>query len=110
MNRKKLDKLWKLLEAARRSPQTADDLEALAKMCGRRLRPGGNHPVWVTDYFPHRPLPIERHGGNPAIPMHARKVILNGLEADAAAWEELLSQREERKSGNGGAGGPEGNS
>jgi hypothetical protein len=78
-------------------------------MCGRRLRPGGNHPVWVTDYFPHRPLPIERHGGNPAIPPHARKVILNGLEADAAAWEDLLSQREQQKSGNGGSGGPKGN-
>jgi hypothetical protein len=64
----------------------------------------------VTDYFPHRPLPIERHGGNPSIPMHARKVIVNGLEADAAAWEELLSQREQKMSGNGGTHGPEGNS
>jgi hypothetical protein len=111
MDRKR-DKVWKLLEAAWRSPQTADDLETLARMCGRRLRAGGNHPVWVTDYFPHhRPLPIERHGGNPTIPRHAKKVILNGLEADAAAWDELLSRREQDKSGNGGIGGrSEGNS
>ena len=103
MDRKRLDKLWKALQAARRSPQTADDLEALAKMCGRRMRSGGNHPVWVTDHFPHRPLPIERHGGKRTIPDHARKVILNGLEADASAWEEIVieSERERSVDGNG---------
>jgi hypothetical protein len=102
MDRKTLDKVWRLLDAARRSPQTADDLEAIAQLCGRRMRSGGNHPVWVTDHFPHRPLPIARHGGNRPIPMHARKVILNGLEADAAAWEDVLSLSEQ-KNGNGGA-------
>jgi hypothetical protein len=91
MDRKTLDGIWAALKLARRSQQTAGDLEALAKQCGRRMRPGGNHPVWVTDYFPHRPLPIGRHGGNPPIPSHAKKVILNGLEADAAAWEDVLS-------------------
>jgi hypothetical protein len=109
MDRKRLDKLRRLLEAARRSPQTADDLEALAKMCGRRVRSGGNHPVWVTDHFPHRPLPIARHGRNPAIPRHAQKVILNGLEADAVAWEEWLVENE-RENDNGGGRGAEGNS
>jgi hypothetical protein len=79
-------------------------------MCGRRVRPGGNHPVWVTDHFPHRPLPIERHGGNRAIPMHARKTIVNGLEADAVAWEERLAESEQKKKDNGGTGGPERNS
>jgi hypothetical protein len=108
MNRNILDKLWKLLET-RRSPQTADDLEALAKMCGRRVRPGGNHPVWITDYFPHRPVPIEWNGGNRAVPMHARKVIINALEADASAWEERLVESE-RKKENGGADGSEKNS
>jgi hypothetical protein len=101
MDRKKLDKLWRALEGARRSPQTADDLETLSRMCGRRLRKGGNHPVWVTDHFPHRPLPIERHGGNPSIPPHAKKVILNGLEADAEAWENWLAEVESQKSKNG---------
>jgi hypothetical protein len=90
MDRTTLDRLWADLKAARRSPQTAGDLEALAKRCGRHERAGGNHPVWVTDHFPHRPLPIERHGGNPAVPRHACKVILNGLEADLAAWEDVF--------------------
>ena len=105
MNRKRLNKAWELLGAARRGAPTADDLEAISKMLGRRERAGGNHPVWVTDHFPqHRPLPIERHGGNPPIPRQARKVILNGLEADAAAWEELFDESD-RKQGNGGEGG-----
>lgn len=95
MDRKTLDKVWAALEAARRAPRTAPDLEALAKMCGRRVRSGGNHPVWVTDYFPHRPVPIERHGGNPPIPPHAKKVILNALEADAAAWEDVLDREKQ---------------
>jgi hypothetical protein len=70
------------------------------------MRSGGKHPVWIIDYFPHRPLPIERHGGNPSIPRHAQKVILNGLETDAAAWEDWLAENERKQSnGNGGAGG-----
>ena len=99
MDSKTLHKYWRLSEAARRSPQTADNLEALAKMVGRRMRPGGNHPVWITDHFPHRPLPIERHGGNPPLPRHAQKVILNGLDADAFAWEELLIEKERKQNG-----------
>jgi hypothetical protein len=91
MNRKALDKLWSALEAARKSPQTAADLEALARMCGRRERVGGNHPIWITDHFAHRPLPIPRHGGNRNVAPYAKKVILNGLEADAAAWEDILT-------------------
>ncbi len=91
MDRKTLNKLLEALKRARRSPQTADDLEALARLAGRRMRPGGNHPMWINDSFPaHRPLPIERHGGNRPVPAHACKVILNGLEADAYAWEENI--------------------
>jgi hypothetical protein len=107
MDRKALDKAWTLLQAARRGNPTADNLEEIAKMLGRRRRSGGNHPLWVTDYFPqHRPLPIERHGGNPSIPQHAKKVIVNGLEADAAAWEEILEDAE-RKQAKGGTSGAE---
>lgn len=110
MDRKTLEEAWELLEAARRGRPTADDLEQIAKMLGRKLRAGGNHPVWVTNRFPrHRPLPIERHGGNPPIPPHAKKVIVNGLEADAAAWEEAL-EAAERKARNGGTNGAKGNS
>ena len=105
MDRKRLDKVWRLLEAARRGAPTAPDLEAIAKMLGRYERPGSNHPVWVTDHFPqHRPLPIERHGGNPPIPPHAKKVIVNGLEADAAAWEEILDESERKKADGGKSG------
>jgi hypothetical protein len=99
MDRKTLDKAWELLEAARRGTPTANDLEAIATMLGRRMRSGGNHPVWVTDYFPHRPLPIERHGGKPSIPKHAKGVIVRGLEADAAAWEELLNKQGQTNGG-----------
>ena len=91
MDAKRLKALWRDLNAARRSPQTAGQLEALAKRCERHERAGGNHPVWVTDHFPHRPIPIGRHGGNRTLPAHATKVILNALEADAAAWEAHLA-------------------
>jgi hypothetical protein len=94
MDRKTLDKLWAALEAARRSPQKGTDLEALAKMCGRRERAGSNHPTWVTDHFPHRPVPIARHGGNPVLFPHVKKVIVNALEADAAAWEDVLAREQ----------------
>lgn len=94
MDRKKLDKLWQALSAARSSPQTADDLEHLASACGRELRKGGKHPMWITKWFLHRALPIPRHGGNPSVSPRVKKVILEGLEADAAAWEEHLLQSE----------------
>lgn len=90
MDRKSLDELWRDLNAARRSPQTADDLEALAKACGRKLRTGGKHPMWITEHFPHRSFPIPRHGGNRPVPQHVRKVILDGLEADLTGWEDVL--------------------
>jgi hypothetical protein len=94
MDRKALDRAWAVLLTARRSPQTADDLEAVAKLCGRRMQPGGNHPMWVTDHHPHRPIPIGRHGGNRELPPHVKKVILNGLAADLAAWEDVVSHEE----------------
>jgi len=91
MNKKTLLALRKALAEAKRKPQTASDLEALARACGRRSRAGGNHPIWISDRFPsHRPLPIGRHGGNPVVPPHAKKVILNGLEEDLEAWVEQV--------------------
>ena len=92
MDRKKLDKLWAALQAARRSPQKASDLEALAKLAERKEQAGGNHPMWVSAFPEHRAFPIERHGGNPDLSPHVRKVVLNHLEADAAAWEDLIPQ------------------
>jgi hypothetical protein len=97
MDRKTLDTLWAEIAAARRSPQKAGDLEALAKMAGRTEHSGGRHPMWKSAFPQHRAFPIERHGGNPDLSPHVRKVVLNHLEADAAAWEEML----ERQSDNG---------
>ena len=99
MDQKGLDSLWEDLRAARRSPQTAGDLEALAMRCGREPRTGGKHVVWRTTLFPHRSFPIPRHKGH--VPPHVRKVVLNALEADAAAWESLMAEGGNRD-GNGG--------
>lgn len=99
MDRKKLDKLWADIAAARRSPQKAGDLEVLAKLAGRKEVSGGNHPMWVSAFPRHRAFPIERHGGNPDLSPHVRKVVLNHLEADAAAWEEVLEAENENEEG-----------
>jgi hypothetical protein len=90
MDRKSLDALWAEIATARRSPQKAGDLEELAKLAGRTKRSGGNHSMWVSAFPQHRAFPIERHGGNPDLSPHVRKVVLNHLEADAAAWEEVV--------------------
>lgn len=104
MDRRKLDKLWAALAAARRSPQKGSDLEALAKMAGRTEQTGGKHPMWVSAFPQHRAFPIERHGGNPDLSPHVRKVVLNHLETDAEAWEERVMQ-EENANENGGENG-----
>lgn len=46
--------------------------------------------MWLSTFPQHRAFPIERHGGNPDLSPHVRKVVLNHLEADAAAWEDLM--------------------
>lgn len=94
MDRKTLDRIWRALDAARRAPVTGRDLEELARMCGRTMRSGSNHPMWVTEHFPHRPFPIGRHGGNPVQGHRVRKVVIEHLELDAAAWEEVVKKFE----------------
>jgi hypothetical protein len=101
MDRKKLDKIWREIDAARRSPQKAAELESLARMCGRTVYAGGNHPMWQSPFPQHRAFPISRHGGNPEVHPRVRKVVLDHLEADAAAWEEFLDQTEGKSNGNG---------
>jgi hypothetical protein len=101
MDRKKLDRLWRDLSAAWNSPQTSGELQSLAKKAERRERTGGKHSsMWVTDYFPHRPFPIPTHG-NKSVSIGVRNVVLNALEADAAAWEDILEKLEQTKNGNG---------
>ena len=95
MDRKTLDKLQAEIRRARRSPQKGSDLERLATLAERVMVPGGNHPMWKTDRFPHRPFPIGRHGGDPEVTHHVRKVILDHLEDDAMAHEMELNKSEE---------------
>ena len=101
MERKKLDRLWQDLAAARTSPQTAGELQSLARRAGRRERTGGKHSsMWVTDHFPHRPFPIPTHG-NKSVSIGVRNVVLNALEADAAAWEDVVGINEQIEKGSG---------
>lgn len=99
MNRKKLDKLWRNIEAARRSPQTGAELESLAIQAGRSRYSGGNHPMWMSAFPSHRAFPIAHHGGNPFVAPRVQKVVLDHLEADAAAWEERLEGINETSEG-----------
>jgi hypothetical protein len=92
MDRKRLDNIWRAIEAARRSPQKASDLEAIATMCGRTKYSGGKHPMWQSAFPRHRAFPIPRHGGNRDLSPRVRKVVLEHLELDAAAWEETLEE------------------
>jgi hypothetical protein len=55
--------------------------------------------MWVSTFPKHRPFPIGRHGGNPDLSPHVKKVILNHLETDAAAWEEWLEMNEKNGDG-----------
>ena len=94
MNRRRLDRIKRLLEQARRSPQKARDLEALARMLGRRQDKRGKEPTWVHDELPVYPLSIPHHGGRDLKP-GTRNNILNALEDDVMAWEERLGPEDE---------------
>lgn len=52
--------------------------------------------MWKSAFPMHRAFPIERHGGNPALSPRVRKVVLENLEADAAAWEEVLAAEQDQ--------------
>lgn len=89
MNRKRLDKVRRLLGQARRSQQKARDLEKLARMLGRKQDKRGKEPTWVHDELPVYPLSIPHHGGRDLAP-GTRNSILDVLEDDLLAWEEML--------------------
>lgn len=98
MDRKKLAKLWKEIAGARRCLKDASDLEALAALAGRTSYSGGNHVMWQSAFPDHRPIPIPRHGGSSKVGHRPQKVILDQLEADAAAWEDWLDDQERGES------------
>ena len=89
MNRRRLDRIKRLLQQARRSQQKARDLETLARMLGRRQDKRGREPTWVHDELLVYPLSIPHHGSRDLAP-GTRNSILNVLEADVIAWEERL--------------------
>jgi hypothetical protein len=89
MNLRRLERITRLLEQARRSQQRARDLERLARMLGRRQDRRGKEPTWVHDELPVYPLSIPHHGGRD-LATGTRNSILNVLEADVLAWEERL--------------------
>ena len=84
---------------ARRSPQTAADLARLAILAGRKKYPGSNHPMWMSNFATHRAFPIPVHGGNPHVGDRPQKVVLDHLEADAAAWVEFLADEKKLRNG-----------
>lgn len=104
MDRKKLDKLWDAINAARRSPLKISRAEKLAMMAGRTRDTGGNHPMWLSAFPQHRAFPIASHGGNSDLHPHVRNVILGHLEADASAWEDELEMRERKEGVTNGSG------
>jgi hypothetical protein len=96
MNRRRLDRIKRLLEQARRSQQKARDLETLARMVGRRPDRRGKEPTWVHDELPVYPLSIPHHGGRDLAP-GTRNSILNVLEGDVIAWEERLGPEDDER-------------
>ena len=93
MTRKKLNRIWRDIEAYRRNLPKLADLESLAKRCGRVPDPGGKHVLWKSAQFVrHRAFPIPRHGGNPVATYTVRDTVLDHLEADAVAWEDFLER------------------
>lgn len=95
MTPKKLSKLRGQLVAARRSQQSARDLEALAKALGRRQAKRGKEPNWVNPNFPDlHPVSIPHHGGKD-IPQGTKNSILDQLEDDLLAWDEEIESSDE---------------
>jgi hypothetical protein len=93
MTRKKLNKVWQAIDAYRRNLPKLSDLEALARLCGRAPYSGSKHVMWMSAAFPHhRAFPIPRHGRDPVASYGVRNTVLEHMEADAVAWEEVIEQ------------------
>lgn len=55
--------------------------------------------MWVSPFPSIRAVPISRHGGDPHVRPYVRKVVLELLEADLAAWEDKLRNEARSESG-----------
>lgn len=91
MIQKKLDQITRRIEQARRSPQKARDLERIAQQLGRTKVNRGKEPTWESELPGRPPLSIPHHGGRD-IAIGTRNSILDFLEDDVMALQEILDQ------------------
>lgn len=91
MDQKKLDRITLRIMQARRSPQKARDLESIAKQLGRTKVNRGKEPTWESELPGRPPLSIPHHGGRD-IATGTRNSILDFLEDDVLALQEILDQ------------------
>ena len=91
MVQKKLDEITRRIEQARRSPQKARDLERIARQLGRTKVNRGKEPTWESNLPGRPPLSIPHHGGRD-IAIGTRNSILDFLEDDVMALQEILDQ------------------
>jgi hypothetical protein len=91
MNRKKIGRLRKRIQDLRRKGGVrAAELETVAKSAGRRRHKRGREPTWVSRLLPTaRPIAITSHPGD--LNRHTAKAILDQLEADLDALEEVIN-------------------
>lgn len=92
MDRKKLDRIKRSIEQARRSPQKARGLESIAKQLGREKVNRGKEPTWESPLPGRPPLSIPHHGGGRDIPIGTRNSILDFLEDDVFVLQDILDQ------------------
>jgi len=68
----------------------------LAKALGRKPSPAGKEPMYVSEFFPIRPLAIPSHQ---MVKEYTAKSILNQLEEDISHWEEYLKEEAKKSKG-----------
>jgi hypothetical protein len=100
MKRKQLNKLKKDIALARRSQQTAANLERFAKALGRKKVKRGKEPIWESQELDVFPLAIPHHGGKD-LATGTKNSVLDQLEDDVLAWEQKLDD-EDDEGGEGG--------
>jgi hypothetical protein len=85
--RKDLDKLWN-----RTANIHSEELERAAMALGRSLFRRGKEPNYVSDILPNRPPISIPHHGSRALSRFTAESILNDLEDDFSALEEILKE------------------
>jgi len=88
MNSKSLNRLKRRHVALRNGADIPRRvLVNLAKALGRKPSPSGKEPMYVSEFFPIRPLSIPAHR---MVKEYTAKSILNQLEEDISHWEDRL--------------------